>query len=319
MKIEFEKIEKILACPRCKFSLIIHNLNVSCSNPKCYFNTNHFLLNDKIPILIDFSQSIVDRKKLIESNASSIIQRESKKSVKAKIKILLFGENKITTQNEKKFIKYIKQREMKPICLIIGGGSIGTGMKALYTDKCIDIIGFDIYKSPFITYFADAHNIPLQDESVNGVWIQAVLEHVLDPWRVVSEINRVLKIGGIVYAETPFMQQVHEEAYDFTRFTHSGHRWLFRSFEELSSGITAGAGTQLLWTIDYFFRSLFRSYKIGKLIKALFSPIRFLDHICHPAFSIDTASGFFFLGKKTSNHLTESNLENYYKSYRSRK
>ena len=52
----------------------------------------------------------------------------------------------------------------------------------------------------------------------------------------------MLKDDGLVYAETPFLQQVHGGPYDFTRFTHLGHRRLFRKFIELESGATAGAG-----------------------------------------------------------------------------
>ena len=44
---------------------------------------------------------------------------------------------------------------------------------------------------------------------------------------------------GVVYAETPFLQAVHEGPWDFTRFTESGHRWLFRAFERLDSGVVA--------------------------------------------------------------------------------
>ena len=82
---------------------------------------------------------------------------------------------------------------------------------------------------------------------------------MLEPGRWCAEIHRVLKPGGLVYAETPFMQQVHEGAYDFTRFTESGHRYLFARFDLIDSGVTAGAGTQLLWSLDYFVRGLFRS------------------------------------------------------------
>jgi hypothetical protein len=32
------------------------------------------------------------------------------------------------------------------------------------------------------------------------------------------------------------MQQVHERAYDFSRFTQSGHRWLFKRFSEINAG-----------------------------------------------------------------------------------
>ena len=95
------------------------------------------------------------------------------------------------------------------------------------SDQAIRLIGFDIYCSTLTQFVADGHQIPLRDGSVDGVLVQAGLEHVLDPWRVVAEIHRVLKDDGLVYAETPFMQQVHEGPYDFTRFTESGHRYLF--------------------------------------------------------------------------------------------
>ena len=74
----------------------------------------------------------------------------------------------------------------------------------------------------------------------DAVICQAVLEHVLEPASAVSEIHRVLRRDGLVYAETPFMQQVHERAYDFSRFTQSGHRWLFRRFSEISAGPIGG-------------------------------------------------------------------------------
>ena len=64
---------------------------------------------------------------------------------------------------------------------------------------------------------------------------------MVEPEKVVAEIYRVLKENGIVYAETPFMQQVHEGAYDFTRYTVLGHRYLFRQFHALSIGGNKGS------------------------------------------------------------------------------
>ena len=91
--------------------------------------------------------------------------------------------------------------------LLIGSGSIGSGLKNLYNDDSIKLIAFDIYPNNKIQFIADGHNIPLKDCSVDGVIIQAVLEHVLDPKIVVEEIYRVLKKDGVVYAETPFLQE----------------------------------------------------------------------------------------------------------------
>lgn len=52
----------------------------------------------------------------------------------------------------------------------------------------------------------------------------------VNPYRCINEVYRVLNENGIVYASTPFMLQVHMGKFDFTRFTHSGHRRLFRNF-----------------------------------------------------------------------------------------
>lgn len=70
--------------------------------------------------------------------------------------------------------------------------------------------------------------------------------------------RRVLKPHGMLYAETPFMQQVHERAYDFTRFTANGHRWLFRRFEQIDAGVNrgSGAGPALAWSVRYLYGPL---------------------------------------------------------------
>ena len=157
-------------------------------------------------------------------------------------------------------------------------------------------MAFDVYSSPNVQFLADAHQIPLADSSVDAVVVQAVLEHVLDPRRVVSEIERVLRPDGLVYAETPFMQQVHAGAYDFVRYTSSGHRYLFRSFEELASGPVAGPGTQLLWSVEHLASGLFRSRAAGKVARGVCFWLRYLDSAVPDRFAIDSASAFCFLG-----------------------
>jgi SAM-dependent methyltransferase len=83
------------------------------------------------------------------------------------------------------------------------------------------------------------------DASFDAVVAQAVLEHVADPARAVAEMHRVLVAGGLVYAEIPFMQQVHEGAYDFRRYTHVGLRRLFRDFDEVAAGPVCGPAMAL--------------------------------------------------------------------------
>lgn len=182
----------------------------------------------------------------------------------------------------------------------------------MYADSTIELVAFDIYMSPFVQFIGDGHSIPLADGSFDGVVVQAVLEHVLEPFTVAGEIHRVLRDGGIVYADTPFMQQVHEGPYDFSRFSDSGHRYLFRGFERIDSGLIAGAGTALMWSIRCYARALTRSVVLGGLIGHCFFWLRFTDGILDPRFSLDAASSVFFLGRKHATSITQADLISYY-------
>ena len=136
---------------------------------------------------------------------------------------MLKGVNQLTIDNCEKFMKEILNFKEKPRVLVIGGGEKGDGTKKLWMEKKIELHSIDIYGSNNVDIICDAHYLPFKNNFYDGVWIQAVLEHVVEPTKVVKEIYRVLKNNGVVYAETPFMQPVHEGAYDFTRYTVLGH------------------------------------------------------------------------------------------------
>jgi SAM-dependent methyltransferase len=123
-----------------------------------------------------------------------------------------------------------------PVMLMIGATTRGAGTDGLYETEAVRQIAFDIYPSVHTHFIADAHQIPLASGSVDGVCIQAVLEHVINPEQVVSETSRVLRPGGLVYAETPFMQRVHEGAYDFMRYA-SGEGRLARAWPGSESAL----------------------------------------------------------------------------------
>jgi SAM-dependent methyltransferase len=168
----------------------------------------------------------------------------------------------------------------------------------------------------------DSHEIPFPDKTFDLVISQAVLEHVLDPFICVGEMHRVLKENGQIYAETPFMQQVHGAKYDFHRFTDLGHRRLFRKFEELNRGIVAGAGSSLAWSLRYFMLSFAPNKKIDKLISYSSSFfvfwLKYFDYLLNKTRgSNDSACGLFFWGKKTDGYLLpDTELLKQYKGFR---
>jgi SAM-dependent methyltransferase len=54
-----------------------------------------------------------------------------------------------------------------------------------------------------IVHDLDAFPYPLEDSSFDHVLMQDVLEHVRDPIRVIAELHRVLRPGGLLQLRTP--------------------------------------------------------------------------------------------------------------------
>jgi SAM-dependent methyltransferase len=301
-----------LRCPRCASSLRNLGLNPSCSDASCEYSETGFPLVDTQPVLIDFATSIFDREMYNADHGSALQRDVTGRSLGSRLHQFTLGNNPIAASNCAKFIELLMEGSKRPIVLVIGGGTIGLGANELYRNSAIELVGTDVYASPYTTLVADAHKLPFEDGVFDGVWVQAVLEHVLEPATIVDEIHRVLRRGGLVYAETPFMQQVHERAYDFSRFTQSGHRWLFKRFSELSAGPIGGAGVALVWSIRYLCRALGAGDKLSLLISLPFFWIRFLDTFSRGRAVADAASGFFFLGRRADQMIDPHSMTEYY-------
>lgn len=264
------------------------------------------------PVLVNFAGSLLSEQSFAGDGHAELVARPRHGAAARRIKALLSPEKASTVRNLEEMRALLQTRE-DPIVLVIGGGSAGQGTEGLYNDPRVRVIAFDIYPSAFTHFVSDAHDLPIASGSIDGVVIQAVLEHVVQPQRVVEEIWRVLKPGGLVYAETPFLQHVHEGAYDFTRFTESGHRYLFRDFALVRSGVSGGPGTQMAWSIDYLARGIFRSRRAGKMFKLMFFWLHWFDRIIPEAYSSDAASGFYFLGRRSEHRVSPQEIARFYR------
>ena len=102
-----------------------------------------------------------------------------------------------------------------------------------------------------------------------------------------------------MYAETPFMQPVHEGAYDFTRYTVLGHQYLFKNFKLLHIGGLGGAEKFFSLSLKYLIWSITRSRLIASVISFVLAVIlRPLSFLASKKSLYDASSGVFFMGKK---------------------
>ncbi len=279
-----------LVCPSCKVS------EIDFKDDKFFCNECDILykIKDSYPILINFDLENV----LIKENEIIVKKKKIKTNIiKTNILNFFYGVSKVTQTNVIKFLEKIYSNNGKNI-LVIGGATRGSGTNKLWENNQIQITSLDLIGTDNVDYIADAHYLPFKNETFDGVWIQAVLEHVVSPDTVVNEIFRVLKNDGLIYSEIPFMQQIHMGKNDFTRYTASGHRFLFKNFEKIDLGINGGPGVSLSWSLKYFIWS-FTNEKIANILSIVpFFILRFLDKFLSQRASWDGSSGSYFFGKK---------------------
>lgn len=75
---------------------------------------------------------------------------------------------------------------------------------------------------PELDIVADVQKMPMEDSSFDSAICIEVLEHVPNPEEALREILRVLKPGGKLVFSVPHFLYLHNEPYDFYRYTKYG-------------------------------------------------------------------------------------------------
>jgi len=307
MKPEFQSS---LRCPACLAPLRHEAAQIHCESPPC---ARTYPIINGIPILL-YEENSVFRIQDYTAGEDTFYQEPKRGGAKQALLKLLpdWGRNIKAADNFKKLAALLKQRPGRPKILVLGGSVFNRGMDPLL-DPAFDILETDVAFGERTQLIVDGHNMPLATGTFDAVVAQAVLEHVAAPWIVAEEIHRVLKDDGIAYIETPFLQAVHAGPYDFTRFTHLGHRRLFRRFQEIESGAVCGPGVMFASSYFNFLTALPAGPRLRKLAAliahlTIFWP-KWLDGwlIDRPA-TLDCAFGYYFLGQRSENTLSDREL-----------
>jgi predicted SAM-dependent methyltransferase len=206
-----------------------------------YFNIDNYKENNKdlkfesdSDYIIDYLENRINGNRKISSkltefkkNKQKLIQDKLKYTVPNNhyIKPYEIGINETESANEwendSDISKLIKENN-----LIL---NIGAGYR-----KCTEryfslsnVINTEVFNYPTTDIVCDGDNLPFKDNSFDVVLSLAVLEHVKNPWIHANEMIRVLKPGGIVYADVPFLQPYHGYPHHYYNMTTAGLQNLF--------------------------------------------------------------------------------------------
>jgi len=101
--------------------------------------------------------------------------------------------------------------------------------------------------------------LPFRDASFDGVGCFAVLEHVREPWTMAREFARILRPGGRVFIDWPFLQPVHGFPSHYYNATQEGLRAMFeRDFDiaVLHTGAHQGPDFTVEWILSSLLRDI---------------------------------------------------------------
>ncbi len=165
-------------------------------------------------------------------------------------------------------------------------------------------INMDAFDS--VDIVADGTNLPLVDSSFDTITCNAVVEHVPDPVRLVSEIHRVLKPGGYAQLMVPFMFPFHEYPGDYQRYTLDGILELTRKFQEVELCVLTGPTSALLVFVREYLRLLVPAGN-RKIVRTALNgisgwlsfPLKYLDALLNrKPEAAHLAAAFYYLGRK---------------------
>lgn len=150
---------------------------------------------------------------------------------------------------------------------------LGAGSRDTYFSN---VVNTEIYAAPSTDVLCVGEHLPFADAQFDYVLCLAVLEHTRRPWVVAKEIVRVLKPGGIVQVDYPFLQPLHGYPYHYFNATMAGSISLFEADCEILSCDVELSQTpifSLRWMLEEWCKGLsgqdaqrFRDVTIGDII-----------------------------------------------------
>ena len=120
---------------------------------------------------------------------------------------------------------------VRPAMLDIGGRARSGVQRSQMFPDC-DVTVLDIVDEPGVDVVGDAHVMSrlFPADSFDFVLSVSVFEHLLMPWKVAVEMNRVMRTGGIALIHTHQTEGMHDLPWDFLRFSDTAWAGIFNRY-----------------------------------------------------------------------------------------
>lgn len=141
----------------------------------------------------------------------------------------------------------------------------------------VNWVGLDIYPSKIAHHVMIAdETFPIPSRSVDYILCTQVLEHVGNYNLLVEEFLRVLRPGGVVILNVPFLFPLHGLPHDYQRFTPASLEKLFSRFEISEVGSIGGFGSSIVTLLNNFWSDWTSSGLLQQVLGLALWPVSLL-------------------------------------------
>jgi SAM-dependent methyltransferase len=305
----------MLRCPACSGRINPGDTEFSCANGFC---VSRYPVVRGVPLLAGVARAIGQRDAALDTVAVTPGDSASP-SLGARVRKLtpsIGGGDHSFIAAMHRLIASLGTVESGRLATIICLGSAADvkTIRSLVTGCPVEVVHLEMLPGSLDADIAcDPGSLPLSDCVADAVVLRRILHRSLHAPALAREAVRVLRVGGLLYAEEPFAVGVQEGPDDFYRFTHLGLRGQFLDCEELGSGVAEGVGVALATSWRQLLWSLARSPYVGFALATIASFTSFfwkyLDGVIGPrARAIDGAAAVYFLGQRSATILSQQEL-----------
>lgn len=155
---------------------------------------------------------------------------------------------------------------------------IGCGNKPyllMFDGKISEYVGCDIIQSSkfCVDILSSADKIPLESNQFDTIFSTQTIEHVANHQGMLNEAYRLLKPSSYIIISGPMYWPLHEEPYDFFRFTKHGFKYILEKsgFKIIEINSNGGKWSVLGQTIILTMPFLFKWSWVRSINNGIFS------------------------------------------------
>ena len=161
-----------------------------------------------------------------------------------------------------------------------------------YGENCVNV---DIQSKANIDFVCDIHDLPDSLGEFDAIICNAVLQYCRSPETVAKQFHRVLKPGGYLFIDAPWIQPFCPDTPDRFRFSQDALRQIFSDFKivEIGPSIRSGSAFAMLGIhmAQNLTRNKYLNYGLSKAASVILYPFRWIAS----ADESQTAGAFYLI------------------------